>query len=626
MTNLFPSQDSFSGSIEICTEGENLPGKRFLNSLGIKVVQGDSTVQFGTVEQGRRNPLCSPNHTTLCLLQDRFRVTVDWDDGSNSGQGQAMPLGNGSGFFYFSDPENIDLFIQVINGCFSNGYFWVFSASTTDVEYMMSVSDTKTNQTETYFKPQGTIPDSILDTTTFTACPTEGPWTLTTTDTLITIDIAQSTSPKPVVTLLKSTQFDRNWAKSGFEIPLMSTVWFGGKRHTTEWAYQSAEMNRQSGKLVFTFTNASPRLELRSIWRARPGHGPIEHWVEMDNRSGRTVTLSHQDSLSLSGLHVNEAADVWWVRRGGNNARTEGGIFVESLTSGYDRQLISNCENGSSPVPWVAVQLDSGEGIYVGWEFSGLGRIDVGMSSGGDDVDLHVGNMPDFKTDVYAGETFVIPTAFVGCYVGDVDEGSYTLHRFILEYLRPEVPEGYPDPLLVSNPGIHPGPMEAHVRRISKAACDDLGFETHMLDAWWFLKIGDWRWHPGRFPNGMAPIEERLHTKGLNVGLWYSWTNGGISLSPAALSVRGSYGHPDWFRTWSTWAPGNIEDPDWRPPPPYYGAQACLASSEAREWILNETQRLVSHHNLDYFKSDFGPIINACDRTSHRHGYGVDTV
>ena len=64
---------------------------------------------------------------------------------------------------------------------------------------------------------------------------------------------------------------------------------------------------------------------------------------------------------------------------------------------------------------------------------------------------LAVGNRPEFKTDIEPGETLWVPPAFVGCYRGDLDEGSYRLHRFVLEKLRPPMPKGCPDPLLVIN-------------------------------------------------------------------------------------------------------------------------------------------------------------------------------
>ena len=44
----------------------------------------------------------------------------------------------------------------------------------------------------------------------------------------------------------------------------------------------------------------------------------------------------------------------------------------------------------------------------------------------------------------------------------------------------------------------------------------------------------------------------------------------------------------------------------------------------ARQWAVEKTQSLVGHHKLDYLKHDCGPIMIQCNKTDHRHHYGVD--
>ena len=183
-------------------------------------------------------------------------------------------------------------------------------------------------------------------------------------------------------------------------------------------------------------------------------------------------------------------------------------------------------------MPWLAVQVGGERGLYVGWEFSGLGRIHARAAADRSDrLDLDVGNHPDFKTDIEPGEAFLVPPAFVGCYRGDLDEGSYSLHRFVLEKLRPPLPQGCPDPILAYNLYLDVGgnkATEADVLR-SAAVCRDLGFEAFMPDAMWFPETGDWRWDPRRFPRGIQPIEAFVHGAGMKLALWCAWTNGGIS-------------------------------------------------------------------------------------------------
>jgi alpha-galactosidase len=147
------------------------------------------------------------------------------------------------------------------------------------------------------------------------------------------------------------------------------------------------------------------------------------------------------------------------------------------------------------------------------------------------------------------------------------------------------------------------------------AFAHDLGFEAFMPDAMWFPSCGDWRWDPARFPEGITPITDYVHRNGMKMALWCAWTHGGISEHPDAMSVRGPVGHPDWFC--------NDFPPTWKPKA-FSGGRICLGSPEAKKWAIDKTQWLVSHHGLDYLKHDCHPIVTTCNKTTHRHHYGVD--
>ena len=101
----------------------------------------------------------------------------------------------------------------------------------------------------------------------------------------------------------------------------------------------------------------------------------------------------------------------------------------------------------------------------------------------------------------------------------------------------------------------------------------------------------------------------------MKMALWCAWTNGGISADPGALSVRGPVGHPDWFNADCS--------PTWKPRA-FSGAKLCLGCPEAKDWAIAKTQSMVSDFRLDYLKHDCGPLITTCNKTTHRHHYGVD--
>ncbi len=434
-------------------------------------------------------------------------------------------------------------------------------------------------------------------------------WELATADTRIEIDVLDD---QIAIRRLEAVHAAQNWAGAPMRLPLMAKLWLNGREIAPVWKYARGAQDRDAGTLTLEFSCAQPALNLRSIWRARPGRGPIEHWIEIENRSAERITLGHQDSLALRGLVAGGPAALWWIRRGGSNASSQGGTSTQPLGDTLDLNLESNCRDGASPVPWLAVQVGEERGLYVGWEFSGPGR--VSATGGRGELTVNVGLRPDFRSDVEAGQTFLVPPAFVGCYAGDIDDGSYSLHRFVIEKLRPPVPAHYADPTLAYNLYLDAGGNAATEADVLKCAaiCRELGFETFVPDAMWFPQTGDWRWDPQRFPNGSRPIEQYVHGQGMQLGLWCAWTNGGLSDDPGALSIRRN---PDWF--------ADDFGPDWRPGA-FTGGLLCLGAAKAADWAAKETQSLVAQHRLDYLKVDIDPIVVQCNKTTHRHQHGVD--
>lgn len=442
-----------------------------------------------------------------------------------------------------------------------------------------------------------------------------GPWRLTTSDTEI---ILTTQDGWPVLKAVTSPATAHNWLSSPDKEQLMKIVMLDGKPRNTDWKFEGVDQDAQTGELIFRYSNSSPKLDLKSVWRARPGHGPVEHWITIANNSPNTITMTNQDSLTLDGLTLasDESAQAWWINRGGNTPSLKGGVFTTGINPGLDQVLISNPTNGSSPVPWLAVQDGRERGFYVGWEFSGIGRIHVKtIAEKPTRFDLEIGLVPKFKTDIPSGQTFLVPPAFIGCYRGTIDDGSYTLHRFILDKLLPPRPKNQPYPTLAYNLYLDVGGNKARESHVVNSASfsKQLGFETFVPDAMWYPKDGDWRWDPARFPHGEKPIEEYVHQNGMKLGLWVAFTHGGDSDDPGALNI---FRHPDWF---------NEEiGPDWKSHDINWTPLLDLGYKPAREWVEQELVRLVSEYKLDYLKHDHSPIVTQCVQVNHPHHYGVD--
>ena len=199
-------------------------------------------------------------------------------------------------------------------------------------------------------------------------------WRLSTDDTVV---VLTEQNGAVVLTQLGAAKDNSNWLPGPVSELLLPSVVQQGSSLPTKWQYHGGDFDQRSGQLVLRFSNATPAMELQSIWRARPGRGPVEHWLTIVNRSSAVITIGHQDSLVLGRLAfpADESLDSWWIKRGAGNATTEGGTLVRSVGKNSDETLTSSPIDGASPVPWLALQAGTSHGLYVGWEFSGIGRI-----------------------------------------------------------------------------------------------------------------------------------------------------------------------------------------------------------------------------------------------------------
>ena len=112
---------------------------------------------------------CAAGSTTLCLRDSRYAVEVQWQTASgDAGAGRVARSGtNDSGMFWFFDADNWEVLIKVLDGCALNGNVWVFGASTTDLGYVLRVTDTVTRTVKEYRNEPGRPADAITDATAF---------------------------------------------------------------------------------------------------------------------------------------------------------------------------------------------------------------------------------------------------------------------------------------------------------------------------------------------------------------------------------------------------------------------------------------------------------------------------
>ena len=111
---------------------------------------------------------CAANATTLCLNNSRFKVQTQWTTTAGAtGAGQAVSLTGDTGYFWFFTSNNVEMVIKVVDGRAVNGRFWVFAGGLTNVNVIITVTDTLTGAVRTYVNPQGAAFQPIQATDAF---------------------------------------------------------------------------------------------------------------------------------------------------------------------------------------------------------------------------------------------------------------------------------------------------------------------------------------------------------------------------------------------------------------------------------------------------------------------------
>jgi hypothetical protein len=102
---------------------------------------------------------CAAAADALCLLGRRFQVKAQWRDAGTGahGSGRTILDSDQTGMFWFFDPSNVELIVKVLDGRPLNDFFWTFYGGLSDVEYWVTVTDTRTGHAQTYFNPSGNL-------------------------------------------------------------------------------------------------------------------------------------------------------------------------------------------------------------------------------------------------------------------------------------------------------------------------------------------------------------------------------------------------------------------------------------------------------------------------------------
>ncbi len=300
-----------------------------------------------------------------------------------------------------------------------------------------------------------------------------------------------------------------------------------------------------------------------------------------------TWTLPHATDYSLYSL-TGRWAGEWQLHR---DPIHSGARVLESRRG----------STGHQNNPWFAIERgtsgdeDTGDVWFGALAWSGSWRITVEQDQI-EQVRVTGGFNPfDFGYKLAPGETLRTPVFYGGYTRHGIGEASRLLHRFELASILPQAPKPKPRPVIYNSWEA----TEFNVDEASQTALAEkaasFGVERFVMDDGWFGQrmtdhagLGDWYVNPQKFPHGLKPLIDKVHSLGMDFGLW---------VEPEMVNPNSDLyrKHPDWVLNFT----GR---------PRTEGRTQLvlnLARPDVREYVLGFLDKLLNENDIAFLKWDY---------------------
>jgi alpha-galactosidase len=400
--------------------------------------------------------------------------------------------------------------------------------------------------------------------------------------------------------------------RASFDAPIMGTMLeypASGEGLYTEPALKVDSPNGDR-TLVLVYDHASVengRLEIVVKDKVQPIR---VHLFYQPYPEGIIARWSSVENVGKQPFVIEQAASATWNLPAGTDYKlssltgqwgNEWQLHTALLEPGAQVLESRRGSTGHQANPWFAIGRDGktteqngpvwfGE---LGW--SGSWRMNVERTSQ-NLVRITAGYNPyDFAWKLEPGTSLETPHFYGGYTALGQGEASRILHRFQLAEILPTHPDPKPRPIIynsweatgfdVDEPG--------QTALADKAAA--IGVERFVMDDGWFGQrvtdhagLGDWYVNPKKFPRGLKPLIDHVHSLGMSFGLWVEPE----MVNPDSDLYRK---HPDWVMNF----------PDRQRTEARQQLVLNLARPEVKAYILGFLDKLVSENDIAFLKWDY---------------------
>ena len=384
------------------------------------------------------------------------------------------------------------------------------------------------------------------------------------------------------------------WGAGLYAEPSLKASFANGNR---EVVLHYVDHQLKNDNLEITLKDEGSPLLVHLHYRVYADRGIIERSARIENRTSEAVTLESAQSAAWT-LPPGRSYRLHYL-----TGRWAGEWQLQSENLQIGKRVIESRRGstGNDANPWFAIdrvgETDESHGPVwfgeLGW--SGSWRFTIERTSS-DQCRVIGGLNPfDFSYRLAPGESLETPPFFAGFTDAGLGAASQILHRFQLEQVLPGSPHARPRPVLYNSwEATEFNVDEAGQMALAEKAAR-LGVERIVVDDGWFGQrnndhagLGDWYVNPQKFPHGLKPLIDRIHSLGMDFGLWVEPE----MVNPDSDLYRK---HPDWVMNFPE-----------RPRTEGRNQLVLnLARDDVKEYVFSWLDRLVTDNDIALLKWDY---------------------
>jgi len=408
------------------------------------------------------------------------------------------------------------------------------------------------------------------------------------------------------------------WVKSHFSkeiVPPFSFVYDGKNSNNfiKNWQFQAEKLKSDDpdiDRLVFKYSDNESGLTVKCFVNCYKDFPAVDWVLKFSNRSGsNTPLIKDVKAIDHEFLYPQEGNFILHYAKGSNASASDFMPLLDTLQINQGIHMMPNGGRGSSDntaFPFFNIESPSNQGIMVAVGWTGQWYAEVRQVDNSS-VSLASG-MVRMNLTLFPKEEIRTPKICLLFWKGeDRMVGHNQFRRFVLAHHTRKINGQFVDlPLSAGVSRGGPSPCNEFTcltESYAKATIErfkqfDIVPEVCWIDAGWYEGgdgwwegVGNWNIDKERFPNGLKPVSDAVHSIGAKFLLWFE-------LERVRKHTRFEKEHPEWLLEYP--ATSNKND--------IYNYNTYLfdlGNTEARLWLTDFVSDFLEKEGVDYYRQDF---------------------